>query len=173
MIAASIYAILPAWYPLPELVMSILDIEPPATTTDANVPFQLESLATSVFVKILTLWNVPLLKPEVTEFNLPVAIPLKLWFCEKVIVDIPPDNDEIFDMVNPIPKFLVAKSFVSRVILFFKSLVSTSPNGLLKAKDFAESGLSSALSRSNWGYKSTTFWPYFKSLNSPDDVVTL
>ena len=46
---------------------------------------------------------------------------------------------------------------VSLVILFFKSLVTTSPIGNLLAKDLASCGLSFTLSRSYSGYRLTIF----------------
>ena len=58
---------------------------------------------------------------------------------------------------GPNPIFVINLSFVSLVILLSGSLVTTCPRGDLTAKDFAACGFSSTLSRSNCGYKSTTF----------------
>ena len=55
---------------------------------------------------------------------------------------------------------------VSLVILFFKSLVTTSPIGNLFAYDEAAGGFASTLSRSYSGYKFTIFWLYLFSTNS-------
>ena len=63
---------------------------------------------------------------------------------------------------------MINLSIVSLVILFFKSFVVTCPRGNLFANVFVESGESFGLSRSNCGYKSVTFCPYFESVNSFD-----
>ena len=60
---------------------------------------------------------------------------------------------------------------VSLVILFFKSLVTTSPSGNLFANVVASGGFASILSRSYSGYKFTIFWFYLLSVNWPDDSV--
>ena len=58
---------------------------------------------------------------------------------------------------------------VSLVILFLRSLVTTSPIGEFFAWDVASGGLSSTLSRSYSGYKLTIFWLNLSSLNWPDE----
>ena len=65
-----------------------------------------------------------------------------------------PETPEIS---RPTPSFVSKVSVDSRVMLFFRSFVTTSPKGDLFANDFADAGLSLILSLSNWGYKSTTF----------------
>ena len=50
--------------------------------------------------------------------------------------------------LRPLPKSFINWSTDSLVILFFSSLVATSPIGVLLAKDFAAGGLSSILSLS-------------------------
>ena len=75
-------------------------------------------------------------------------------------------------MDNPIPIFVNNLSFVSLVILLSGSFVITCPSGCLTAKDLDARGLSSTLSLSSCGYTSTTFWLYFKSLNSSDETDT-
>ena len=60
---------------------------------------------------------------------------------------------------------------VSLVILFLRSLVTTSPKGNLFAKEVASGGFAFTLSRSYSGYKLTIFWLYLLSENWPDDSV--
>ena len=85
-----------------------------------------------------------------------VTIPLKLCCLSNVSVAVPPD-DETFVIGKPIWKSFNTLSAVSLVRLFLRSLVTTLPTGDLLAKVFDAAGLSSILSRSSCGYKSSTF----------------
>ena len=58
---------------------------------------------------------------------------------------------------------------VSLVILFLRSLVTTSPSGNLFANVVASGGLASILSRSYSGNKFTIFWLCLNSVNSFED----
>ena len=107
-----------------------------------------------------------MLNPLETEYNFAVVIPERLWSFPKVIVDKPALVADTLVTVNPIPSFFVSKSDDSLVILFFKSFVDTWPTGFLSANDVDGRGLSSLLSLSSWGYKSTTFWLNLRSVNS-------
>ena len=88
-------------------------------------------------------------------------IPLNPCSLSNVIVAIPAvvlvNEVETPEILRPTPKSLTNWSVASLVILFFRSLVETSPRGLLFANVFADLGLSSILSLSSCGYKSTTF----------------
>ena len=68
------------------------------------------------------------------------------------------------DTVIPIPKVVERILVLSLVTLFLSSLVTTWPSGDLLAKETEDCGLSSGLSISCWGYKSVTFWLYFKEV---------
>ena len=81
----------------------------------------------------------------------PVTIPDNPWLLTKVIVEIPAEAGVAEETGIPIPIFFSVRSAVSLVILFFKSLVTTSPIGNLFANDFAAGGFEWALSRSICG----------------------
>ena len=90
-----------------------------------------------------------------------VTIPLKLCSLSNVKVAVPAFCDENA-VVTPVIGKPIWKSFktlsaVSLVTLFLRSLVTTLPTGDLLANVFDAAGLSETLSRSNWGYRSSTF----------------
>ena len=108
------------------------------------------------------MWYVPFVKPEPPADIEQVTIPLKLCGLSKVSVAVP------VTVVTPVIGKPMCKSFsmlsaVSLVILFLRSLVTTLPTGDLFANDFDAAGLSSTLSRSNCGYRSSTFWLYLSA----------
>ena len=76
-----------------------------------------------------------------------VAVPA---FCD--------ENEVVTPVIDkPICKSFRILSAVSLVRLFLRSLVTTLPTGDLLAKVFDAGGLSSILSRSSCGYRSSTF----------------
>jgi len=92
------------------------------------------------------------------------VIPFNPCSLPKVITAVPAVTEE--NVVEtptidcPIPTSLTNLSTDSLVILFLRSLVTTSPSGALFANVDAEFGLAFGLSLSNWGYRSTIFWEY-------------
>ena len=66
-----------------------------------------------------------------------------------VMVAMPEEVGLICETVGPKPNFLTAISAVSLVMLFLRSLVTTSPRGALLANVVADFGFSSGLSLSN------------------------
>ena len=101
----------------------------------------------------------------------PVTSPPRLCLLSKVrvarvfVVDTP-------EIRRPWPKSWTNWFNDSLVILFFSSFVTTSPRGFLRANDFAVGGLSSMLSLSLCGYKSTTLWLYELPTNSSVTVLS-
>ena len=135
-------------YPEPPSVTSAAVIALPATVTLAVAPSQV----VVPLLNILTLWYVPLVYPEppVSWLN-PTILP-NPWGRSKVIVVIP----AVVSVV--IPEILLARpkswsnlSDDSLVILFWRSLVATSPRGCLLANDSDAGGLEWLLSLSSWG----------------------
>ena len=132
--------------------MSTLETPPPDTTTLAVAPFHVPDAEP---LNSLTFWNVPFVyvAPPVI---VPVLIPLNPCSRLNPIVAIPADESTV-EIDRPTPKTLRILSTDSLVILFLRSLVTTSPRGALFANETAAGGLSLKLSLSNCGYKSTTF----------------
>ena len=106
------------------------------------------------------------MNPDVTAAAVPVTIPAKLCSLSNVTMGVDAPALLMLVTLSPIPNVFTNASALSLVILFLRSSVWTSPIGDLNAKVFADFGLSSKLSLSSWGYRSVTFWLYFKSVNS-------